>query len=478
MIAVLTLLLSNLSLANQIKLRGFVTAVHSSTSFEIDEYKINDETSLAEKSGKSRVEPGKPVSPRIGLELEVKGDYNRATCEVKAQEIKVVSDDENVVGTGLVENKASLKKDDRGWSGTLVADGEILTVTPDTVITVKRGKTERKQLRSVNGASDENVPLSSEEIGRDTFAHYAGARQPDDSILAKRIEFEQDTVDADEARAWKELAAHLDYSDSQTGAGKLTIDETERDMFPCPEAQEYLTKIGMSLVPPYQRELSDSDPLKIQFRFFLIDTDTMVAGAYPNGIVVVSAHVFDVLDNEAQLAFMLSHEMARAIEKQAWRAYRYRRGERVTISLAGAAASMFTYGAASLGTMIAERGAVYGAASLGTTIAERGVVNDFSRQLETQADRAGLAYMFAAGYDPREAPEVWRAIARSRADRDKRVFWGNHAQNLTRRSYLEAELNLRYGKEELSTLKKNTPEFKSAAGAIKAVRQRGKSKAK
>jgi hypothetical protein len=461
LIAVFTFLLSSLCLANQIKLQGFVTAVHSSTSFEIDDYKISDETSLGEKNGKSRVEPGKPVSLRIGLELEVKGDYNRATGEVKAQEIKVLSDDENVAGSGLVENKASLKRDARGWSGTLVADGEILTVTPDTVITAKRSKTGRQQ-RSVNEASDENVPLSPEEIGLDTFAHYAGARQPDDSILTKRIEFEQDTVDADEARAWKQLAARLDYSDSQTGAGKLTIDETERDMFPCPEAQEYLTKIGMRLVPPYQRELSDSDPLKIQFRFFLIDTDTMVAGAYPNGIVVVSAHVFDVLDNEAQLAFMLSHEMARAVEKQAWRAYRYRRGERVTISLAGAAASMFTYGAA----------------SLGTTIAERRVLNDFSRQLETQADRAGLAYMFAAGYDPREAPEVWRAIARNRADRDKRLFWSHHTQNFTHRSYLEAELNLRYGKEELSTFKKNTPEFKSAADAIKSVRQRGKSKAK
>jgi len=462
LIAVLTFLLSNLCLANQIKLRGHVTAVHSSTSFEMDEYKINDDTSLAEKSGKSRVGPGKPLSLRIGLELEVKGDYNRAMGEVKAQEIKILSDDENVAGTGLVENKASLKKDDRGWSGTLIADGEIFTVTPDTVITVKRSKTERKQLRSVNEASDESVPLSLEEIGLDTFAHYAGARQPDDSILAKRIEFEQDTVDADEAAARKAEAARLDYSDSQTGAGKLTIDETERDMFPCPEAQEYLTKVGMSLVPSYQRELPDSDPLKIQFRFFLIDTDTVVAGAYPNGIVVVSAHVFDVLDNEAQLAFMLSHEMARAVEKQAWRFYRYRRGERVTISLAGAAAGMFTYGAA----------------SLGTNVAERRVVADFSRQLETQADRAGLAYMFAAGYDPRQAPEVWRAIARSRADHDKRVFWSNPAQNLTRRSYLEAELNLRYAKEDSSTLEKNTPEFKSAADAIKSARQRGKSKAK
>lgn len=462
LIAVLAFLLSNLCLANQIKLRGFVTVVHSPTSFEMDEYKINNEILPAEKSGGSRVEPGKPVSLRIGLELEVKGDYNRVTGEVRAQEIKVLSDDEDVVGTGLVENKASLKKDVRGWSGTLIADGEILTVTPDTAITVKRSKTERKQLGSVNGTSAENVPLSPEEIGPNTFAHYVGARQPDDSILAKRIEFERDTVAAEEAEAWKQLAAHVDYSDSQTGAGKLTVDETERDMFPCPEAQEYLTRIGMSLVPPYQQEPSGNDPLKIQFRFFLIDTDTVLVGAYPNGIVVVSAHVFDVLDNEAQLAFMLSHEMSRAVEKQAWRAYRSRRTERMTIRFAGAAAAVFTYGAASVGTMVVERG----------------MVSDYSRQLETQADRGGLAYMSAAGYDPREAPAVWRAIARNRADHDNRLFWESHSQNFSRRSYLEAELNLRYGKEEFSTLKKNAPGFKSAADAIKSVRQRSKSKAK
>ena len=462
LIAVLTCLLSNLCLANQIKLRGFVTAVHSPTSFEMEEYKINNEILPAEKSGGSRVEQGKPVSLRVGLELEVKGEYNRATGEVRAQEIKVLSDDENVVSTGLVENKASLKRDDRGWSGTLIADGEVLTVTPDTAITVKRSKTERKQLGSVNGASVENVPLSPEEIGPNTFAHYGGARQPDGSILARRIEFERDTVAAEEAEAWKQLAARVDYSDSQTGAGKLTIDETERDLFPCPEAQEYLTRIGMSLVPPYQQEPSGNDPLKIQFRFFLIDTDTVFAGAYPNGIVLVSAHVFDVLDNEAQLAFMLSREMARAMEKQAWRAYRYRRAERMTIGFAGAAAAMFTYDSAYLPTMAVEKG----------------VMSDYWRQLETQADRAGLAYMFAAGYDPREAPAVWRAIAKHRADHDNRLFWENHSQSFSRRSYLEAELNLRYGKEEFSTLKKNAPGFKSAADAIKSVRQRSKSKAK
>jgi hypothetical protein len=450
--------LSHLCAAKAIKLRGYVTAVNSPTTFEMDDYKISDQTSPSQ-NGKAGVEPLKPVTLRVGLEIE--GDYNASTGEVRANEIKALSDEANVVGSGLVEDKTLLQKNDRQWSGTLIADGETLAIAQDTLITVKRTKAELKQLPAENQPSIGNARLSPDAIGPDTFAHYAGARRPDGSISAKKIEFEQYTLDAEEAAAWKLQAARVDYSNSRSGAGELTIDETEYELFPCPEAQEYLTKLGTSLIPPGKRDPTGKSPTKIQFRFFLVDTNTILAGVYPNGIVVVSAHVFDVLDNEAQLAFMLSHEMSRAVEKQAWRASKYRVGERTAVTLAGAAASLFTYGAASAFTIKAGHK----------------ITNDFFRQLETPADRVGLEYMLAAGYDPREAAEVWRTIARKHADRESRQFWANHDQNLTRRSYLDAELKLRHDKEDFSRLKQDNPEFESNVAAIKAARHAAKSKA-
>jgi len=55
----------------------------------------------------------------------------------------------------------------------------------------------------------------------------------------------------------------------------------------------------------------------------LVDDKSFNASAYPNGVVVVHSGLFDVLENEAQLAFVLSHEMTHSIEKHVWREHEY-----------------------------------------------------------------------------------------------------------------------------------------------------------
>ena len=82
-----------------------------------------------------------------------------------------------------------------------------------------------------------------------------------------------------------------------------------------------------------------------------------------------------------------------------------------------------------------------------------------SRSLENQADRIGLEYMVAAGYDPREAPRVWKLMAKKYGVQHTNVFWSSHENQATRRSYLMNELKNNYRTLDYATLQVNAEPF-------------------
>lgn len=438
--------------AKTITIHGYVTAVHSPGSFQIDNYRVTDQTAAYIKATGIHVHTLKSGELCVGLEVEVKGDYDRATGELKAQEIKALNNDGNVEGYGLIETKVGLAKDGHGWSGTLLANGETLHFTPETVVSVRRSSPERKEMKKAGVATDIDA-LSPDELGPNTFVNYRGTRQLDHSVALTRVEFQQDRVAEEYGTTWTKVQApHLVYVNGNTEAGVLTIDEKQYPVFPSPEASTYLSRLGNTLIPAHQRELPDNNPAKVHFRFYLIDTDTLAASAFPNGVVVVSAHVFDVLQNEAQLAFMLSHEIARAVEKQDWALYQMHRGQRMAVGLAGWAA-----------------GGLPGL-SVSNAIADKSYERELAHVFENQADRIGIQYMLATGYDAREAPQTWRTIADQHADKGEHVYWENRGQNLLRRSYLESELAIHYPGTDFSPRKKDSKDFHDAAGAVRAAR--------
>jgi len=321
---------------------------------------------------------------------------------------------------------------------------------------VKRSRAERKELRKEGLEADDDSTFSPADIDLDTFAHYVGVRQTDHSILVKTIEFLQDRAAAESD--WSLLAAKVVYPEANSDSGTLTVDEKQYEIFPSPEAEGYLNKLGASLVPAHQRELPDKSPGKVLFRFYLVNTDSVDVDTYPNGVVVVSVHLFDVFENEAQLAFVLAHEMARAAEKHAWVIGKYRAKERIAMSTMGAAASL-----------------TFPGAGIATSLANREILQQIVPSLRNQADRVAIEYMLAAGYDPNQAAEAWRALEKKRA---QGRFWGNSATNFERRTYLEAQLYLNYANRDFSTLKRDSADFHVANEAVKAARHRKKANKK
>lgn len=440
----------NSSAAKDLTIHGFVTAINSPTTFEIDDYKVTRDKTVAfdlEKQPDNSLDAFQPEDIRIGTELEIKGDYDEASGELRAGSIKVFSYDTlTVKRTALLEKLPSLTKDDAGWTGVIYADGQRITVTPTTAVSLKPNRAERRN--SARDKSSEGPRPTPESLNLDTFVSYEGVRQPDGSIQAQKVEFQHAEVSNNEARMLRRFAPRVtepDYASFQPG--ELKMQWSTFKIIPNHEAQDYISRLGNSLIPAHQKGLPDGNPLKIPFKFFLVDKKSFNAASYPNGVVIVHSGVFDVLENEAQLAFILSHEISHAVEKHVWLQQQYHRNELIALRAGGA---FIPYGGSFVADLLAS-----------------GIRSQYSRSLENQADRVGLEWMLAAGYDIREAPQSWKAVSRQKGDSATNPFWGSHDNNTTRRSYLMSELRNNYSDVDYSNLKKDTDEFHQVVNLVK-----------
>ena len=445
------LLMSSLVFARDVTVRGFVTAVNSPTSFAIDEYKITRDRTVFLDSDR---QPGdhspatfKPEDIRIGTELEVSGDYDEASGKVKAKSIKVFSyDTVDIKRTALLERIPSLTNNGAGWSGMIYADGQKIMVSPSATVTLKPNHEERSR-----AATDKNLQaqLIPDSLNLDTFVHYEGVRQPDGSIQANKVEFEHAEVDNSEVRMWARFAPTVidpDFVNFQPG--ELRMRWKTYKIIPSREAQDYIARLGTSLIPAHQKDLPDRHPLKIRFQFFLVEDRLFNAATYPNGVVIVHSGVFDLLQNEAQLAFVLSHEISHAIERHAWQQREYYRNELLALRARG----VFVPGGLLEGNLRAS-----------------GFTSQYARSLENQADRIGLEWMLAAGYDIREAPQSWKAVSDKMQDAAPNPFWASHENYTARRSYLTAELRNHYSGVDYSHLKRDSGEFHRVADVIREL---------
>jgi hypothetical protein len=458
-------LLTGTCSARVVKIHGFVTNVTSPTNFEIDDYRIARDVSLVIDVEKDESDDAKatfdPAEIRIGTELEIRGDFDAASGELKASSIKVFLDDtKRIKRTALVEKLPQLNRTESGtWRGVAFADGQKITIAEATVLTLKQNKSERKEAKSAKEEGLEpttRVLSATSDITLDTFLQYEGARQLDGSILASKAEFQHAEFERGEAKLWKSLTPKIKKPTYTTfRSGELRVAQAKYKLFPSQDAQEYISKIGESLIPQHEKDLPEGNPLKIPFKFYIVEDKTFNASAYPNGVVVVHSGVFDVLENEAQLAFVLSHEISHAIEKHVWRKEEYHKKALLALRIGGAVGAGF--GGREISNL--------------TTLIEAGIRNGYSRSLENQADRVGLEWMLTSGYDIREAPRAWKAVALKMGDHATNIFWDDHDNNTTRRSYLMAELRNNYSDVEFQGLKKDSQEFHQISQILNDSRQ-------
>lgn len=138
------------------------------------------------------------------------------------------------------------------------------------------------------------------------------------------------------------------------------------------------------------------------YHFTALNSAVENAFAVPGGYVYVTRQLMALMDDEAELAFVLGHETGHIAAGHA-QARRTAASRNSISGILGAILGSFVGGA--FGNMIAQMSQQ--AAQMWTL--------RFSRGQEYDADNLGIRYITAAGYDPRAAPDMLAALTRATA---------------------------------------------------------------
>jgi len=167
------------------------------------------------------------------------------------------------------------------------------------------------------------------------------------------------------------------------------------------------------------------DPAKWEAVVFA--KDEVNAFVLPGGKIGVFQGMFKVADNDDRLAAVVGHEIG------------HQQADHSTERLNATAARDIGVGLLGAGL---EAGDVQNAREIAAAVgagAEFGLLRPYSRNQELEADQLGLRSMHAAGYDAREAVELWRRMERASAGQGP-DFLSTHPGAKARIAAIEATL--------------------------------------
>ncbi len=157
------------------------------------------------------------------------------------------------------------------------------------------------------------------------------------------------------------------------------------------------------------------------------DDKTMNAFALPGGKIAVYTGIFPVAKTEAGLAAVMGHEVVHALARHG--------GERMsqnTLAQTTLQAIGIALGVSGANPVLSQAGM----AALGVG-AQVGVLLPFSRKHESEADYVGVLLAADAGYDPREAIQLWQRMGEMSGGKSPSEFMSTHPSHETRIQQLE-----------------------------------------
>ena len=207
--------------------------------------------------------------------------------------------------------------------------------------------------------------------------------------------------------------------EKEIALGKQMAGEVQRQakMMDDPTISEFVNRVGQNLA-------RNSDA-KVPFTFQVIDDPVLNAFALPGGYIFVNTGLIYAAETEAEMASAMAHEIAhvaaRHMTRQACRAQMANIATLPLIFLGG------------WGGYAARQ-----AASAAIPMA----FLSFSRAYEAEADYLGLQYLYAAGYDPTAAIDMFEkmvSLERRKPGAVAKVF-STHPMNEERLKKTQAEI--------------------------------------
>lgn len=168
------------------------------------------------------------------------------------------------------------------------------------------------------------------------------------------------------------------------------------------QLQQYLTNIALVIA-------ENSHRYETSVQVYILDSDQFTGYACPNGAIFVSKKVLQIMDNEAEFAFFVAHELAHIVFNHG---VKETKKQRLKIQ----AQKRFE----ELDQQFEDRNDKYKKTEEELTQWANQMyehtISGRLKQYEYSADYWGLAYAYRAGYDPREALHLLRSIYNRKGD--------------------------------------------------------------
>jgi len=201
--------------------------------------------------------------------------------------------------------------------------------------------------------------------------------------------------------------------DKEMAIGRQLAMEVEQQskMVDDPLITEYVNRVGQNIV-------LHSDA-KIPFTIKVIDSDEVNAFALPGGFFFVNKGLILAADNEAEIAGVMAHEIGHVCARHAME----NQGKGTLINYAAMAGVIFG------GPIVSQ--VLYNGGGILAGLAQL----KFSRGAEEEADKLGVQYMYAAGYDPTAMSTMFEKLASKSKKKPGVVtkLFSTHPQSLDRR---------------------------------------------
>ncbi len=153
-----------------------------------------------------------------------------------------------------------------------------------------------------------------------------------------------------------------------------------------PALQTYVNRVGQKLAKV-------SDQPQLPYEFVVLNNSVPNAWALPGGKIAVNRGLLVLLEDEAELAAVLGHEIVHAAARHSAAAMSQQQVLGAGLAVLGAATRETAYG---------------DLVTLGGQLGGSAYIARYGRDNELESDQYGMKYMAAAGYDPQGAVQLQR----------------------------------------------------------------------
>src|SRR5882762_4977304 len=190
--------------------------------------------------------------------------------------------------------------------------------------------------------------------------------------------------------------------------GKRAATDAEKQLPLCnaPKVDAYLTQLGTRLA-----QKLPTGGVQYPFEFHCVNDKAINAFALPGGYVFVNRGAIEAVDDEAQLAGVMAHELSHV-------ALRHGTNQASKAMLAETGLGIFgaVFGDSTGGALVTTLG----------TFAAGGVLLRYSRTAESQADVMGTQVLYDTGYDPRAMAQFFEKLEAETKGKNPPEFFSDH----------------------------------------------------